>query len=423
MARTKVFRDPIHKNIQFDKTYEPDALAIRLLGTPQVQRLRHIRQLALANNVYHGAEHSRFSHTLGVAHLAREMYRSAALNSGKATDEGDLVIVTAAALLHDVGHPPFSHAVEQILGVNHEDLTVRSIEGDTPVRELLFEYGGNELIAAISAHVLGASDAPTAAIISSQLDADRMDYVLRDGYHAGIPNAQYDADRILQLVGFDDTGLVFDERATIAIEGYFVARYHLYLQLYYHRTNRAAEVILRSTLNRARVLATEGIDLGVDATLSKLFTDHATDAALLLTDHDLWAAFRAWESHPDPILSDLARRLLYRDLLKSIDVPAAEVSRLYEQKPTIDELCRNAGFDPTYYSVIDRARDNPYKVVDVTAGDDAQISIRMVDQFGSPYSLENRSGVIQALQDAAYQKFRICIPAEVRDEVLKQLTR
>jgi uncharacterized protein len=236
MARNKVFRDPIHRNIEFDHGYGPDALALRLLATPEVQRLRHVRQLALASQVYHGAEHSRFSHTLGVTDLARRMYRNAVLNCGDPVTDEAMAVVTASALLHDVGHPPFSHAVEAILDVDHEELTVRAIYDETAVRTTLLDFGGEAFVETIASHITGDSDQATASVISSQLDADRMDYVLRDGYHAGVPNSQFDVDRILQMSHIDESGLVFDYRATTAIEGYFIARYHLYLQLYYHKT-------------------------------------------------------------------------------------------------------------------------------------------------------------------------------------------
>jgi uncharacterized protein len=417
MARNKVFRDPVHKNIEFDHTYGPDALALRLLDTPQVQRLRRVRQLALASQVYHGAEHSRFSHTLGVTHLARALYRNAALNSNRTVSEEAMAVVTASAVLHDVGHPPFSHAVEKVLGVDHEKLTVRAVLNDTPVRDILLDFGGEDFADQVASHVTGESDAETAGVVSSQLDADRMDYILRDGYHAGVPNAQFDVDRILQMSHVDHTGLYFDYRATTAIEGYFISRYHLYLQLYYHKTNRAAEVILRSAFQRARDLTRSGTDLGVDETLQTLFSegDEAVEAAQILTDHDMWYALRCWRDHEDEILADLSRRLLDRHLFKSLEIE--DIESYYERKEDIDDLARSKEYEPSYYVHVDKASDSPYKLVDVTAGDDPHVSIRMKGEGGDWYSLERKSVLVQGLQRDAYRKLRVCVPGEIRDDV------
>jgi uncharacterized protein len=423
MARTKVFRDPVHRNIQFDRRSAPDSLALSLVDATEVQRLRHIRQLALANFVYHGAEHSRFSHTLGVAHLAKRLYRAACANASRPEDDTELAIVLASAVVHDIGHPPFSHAVESILDVDHEEVTAAVLRGDTEVNKILLDHGGTEFVERVAAHVTGESDEPTAGLISSQLDADRLDYVLRDGYHAGVPNAHYDLERIVQMVSMDDSGLLWDDRAKTAIEGYFIARYHLYLQLYYHKTNRAAEVVLSRLLKRAAKVVAEDGHLEIDGDTAQIFGKYRVGAAAKLTDHDLWSAFRLWRSHDDPILRDLSNRLYARRLFKSIDIRADNVQELWDKHDDLKALARSAGFDPEYYIVVDKAKDTPYKLVGPTTGDDPATSVRLVNAAsGSCEFLEHRSGLTKQLQDEAYQLLRLCLPAELKSDAIHILT-
>ncbi len=414
--KLKVFRDPIYTNISFDTTNDLYQLVLRLLDTPQVQRLRHIRQLALGNTVYHGAEHSRFSHTLGVVHLAKQMYDNAILAGEHTPNETEYATVLASAMLHDIGHPPFSHAVEKVLGVRHEKLTLKLIQEPSEVNDILNEYGGDEFIDSVSRHIDGKSDAPTTAIISSQLDADRLDYVLRDGYHAGVPNARFDLHRILQTVELDNSGLVFGQRSVYAIEGYFIARYHLYLQLYFHKTNRAAETILRSVLRRAKYLRDKEVDLGpLDPAVIMMFSDKGTDVALRLNDHDLWSAFRIWCKHEDPILQDLSRRLLTRQYFKTMDINP--ITFYEEQKPHIDELASQQGFDPEYYIVVDSAKDTPYQIASITSHDDPITSIRIRDDKGKVGALENHSPLIRQLQEQVTNRVRVCYPEQIREDV------
>lgn len=425
MQSDKVFRDPVHVNINFSRTSNCDNILLKLIDSPQVQRLRHVRQLAVANAVYHGAEHSRFSHSLGVTHFARRFCNALKKKYPHNFTENDEIVVMVSALLHDTGHPPFSHAVEKTIGVDHEDMTIRTIKGSTEVNKILDSEIGGELIDKICSHITGTSDDKTASIISSQLDADRMDYLLRDGYHAGVPNSQFDYERIIQLTELDNDGLLYDYRALFAIEGYFMARFHLYQQLYYHKTVRAYEVVLRNALKRAKFLLDSGSDLGqIDDKLKDLFRTNSPDSALKLSDHDLWMAFRVWQEHEDAILSDLSKRLFNRRPFKSIEVPTDKLTDYYNNdKDKITELAKNNNLDPDYYIILDTAKDTPYKVLNTTSSDALFTSVRLKKYDGSIDTLEHISNVIKMLQDNNYQKNRICFPGELRDEISKILTK
>lgn len=418
--RPRVFRDPVHGNVEFSRTLPWDVLGLALIDTAEVQRLRRVAQLGLANLVYHGVEHSRFTHTLGVTHLAKRLYRASCDHSGRPQDDRELAIVVAAALLHDIGHPPFSHAVEKELGVRHEKATVAILRGSTLINEELRRFGGDAFVDAVASHIEGASDAPTVDIISSQLDADRLDYLLRDGFHAGVPNSQYDLERIIQMAGIDDDGLYFDQRGQFAIEGYFLARYHLYLQLYYHKTVRAAEVMLRAVIRRAKGLANCGASLGqISPALERLCRTSTIEDATAVSDADMWAAFGVWCGHEDAILRDLSQRLLYRNLFRIIEIPKDSVPKFYEKwLPQIRDIAGTNRFDPDFYVLPDTASDTPYKVADYGTS----TSIRIVDDAGRAHLLEALSGITGALQEAAYQKVRCCFPLELRPDVQRVMS-
>jgi HD superfamily phosphohydrolase len=323
----------------------------------------------------------------------------------------------AAALLHDTGHPPFSHAVEKELGVSHEDVTVHLLRSDTEVHRILIKYGGDALVEAVAGHIDGTVDAPTVDLIHSQLDADRLDYVLRDGYYAGVPNSQYDLERIVQMVQRDDNGLCFDRRAQYAIEGYFTARYHLYLQLYYHKTVRAGEALLRSAIRRAGTIAKSGAEMGsINPALLNLLVEGRAEASVLVSDADLWAAFAVWaESSGDTILKDLSRRLLNRELFRAIDIDVKTFPKLaHKLLPVAQDISRAAGLDPDYYVVVDTYGDTPYKFADY----DVVESVRIVDSHERSIRLETLSGLVTALQSEAYNNIRCCLPFEIREKVL-----
>lgn len=420
MRHIRGFRDPVHTTISFDLQDPAETLALRLIDTPELQRLRHVRQLGLANLVYHGVEHSRFSHTLGVMHLARRFFRSALDILGEAVDNREYALVLAAAVLHDVGHAPFSHALEKVLGVRHEKVSVLVIKDDTNVHRLLSEFGGDKFVEDVADHIEDASDKRSVSVISSQLDADRADYILRDGYYAGIPNAQFDLERIVQKTRLDSDGLIFEQSAQQAIEGYFIARYHLYIQLYYHRTVRSAEALLRAAIRRARDLRADGRHLGEIGMLKRLFAaEPDLNLAARLTDEELWAAFRYWAVEAeDRILRDLSHRLVNRQLFKAEDFPAADVAFAVERLPAIKEVAGRRGLEPDYYVLFDTAKDTPYKLTDPTAGSGSKAT-RLRGEKGEISALEVRSGIVKALQDEAYQMNRVCFPEEIRHDVRK----
>jgi HD superfamily phosphohydrolase len=342
--------------------------------------------------------------------------------TGEPVDDAEFATVLSAAILHDVGHAPFSHALEQVLGIRHEKISAYVVGGDTAVNTRLLEYGGQEFVTDVTNHITDAADDRTISIISSQLDADRADYILRDGYFAGVPNAHFDLERIILKSRLDDRGLLFDQSAEQAIEGYFIARYHLYRQLYFHRTVRSAEALMRSIIKRARDVKREGGDLGEVGPGKALFDEKPDiEIAARLTDAELWTAFRLWaSSSSDKILQDLSSRLINRVLFQTVLIPAGDVFNVIDAKvPEIREVAKRKDFNPEYYVLTDAAKDTPYKITDPGMGEPGK-AIRLRDRTGTKViSLETSSGIIKALQDEAYQIVRICFPKELSDDVFK----
>jgi HD superfamily phosphohydrolase len=341
----KVFRDPVH-----DAIVIRDPLFLALVDTPEFQRLRRIRQLGLAYGTYPGAEHSRFSHSLGTYHLACLVAERLAL----APEERRLL--SLAALVHDLGHGPFSHVWERtpLAAGAHEEWTWRIIRGPSRVAELLSREEGlkEELLS-----LLRGEGGALGSLISGPLDLDRMDYLLRDALFTGATYGRFDVRRLVSSLVREGGEILVEEKGLASVEEYLLARYFMYWRVYFHKTIRAHEIVLSSLLLRAR-------DLGREARSSPPLTsflqgEPRLEDFLLLDDGDIFQAAKEWAGDPDPWLSDLARRFLERRLLKPVfplpveEVPpdlVGEVKRLVEER----------GFPPRYYFAADRALDLAY---------------------------------------------------------------
>src|SRR5688572_15453133 len=248
----RIYRDSVHNIIRL-KTDTPDGELIgRLVDSAEFQRLRRVRQLGLAHFAYQAAEHSRFTHSLGTFHLATRIL--AKLRSKYEIAFEDQTAIRVAALLHDLGHGAFSHVLESILGFHHEDFTVEAVlSDDTEVASILRDYSPE--LAPRVADIIRGSFRPMALaqLVSSQLDVDRMDYLLRDSLMTGVKYGVYDLEWIIKSIEINeaDDQLYVSARGLYAVEDYLQARYYMFRQVYFHRTLRAAEIILQSLLRRA----------------------------------------------------------------------------------------------------------------------------------------------------------------------------
>lgn len=422
MAR-QIYRDPVHNIIALDRDDRECRLLMDLIDTPEVQRLRRVRQLGLAVYAYAGADHSRFSHSVGVMHVARRILGR--LSRDHPIDPWDRLVTAAAALLHDVGHWPFSHVVEDIVGERHERWSARLVEDpDGGVHRRLAALDPR-LPAAVVDRVRHAGKPRFLAdLVASQLDADRFDYLLRDSLMTGVTYGHYDLEWILETLVVDPAGdrVVVHEKGHLAVVAYLQARHHMYQQVYFHKTVRAADVMLKALLDRAVDLARAGALAfpAADAPLARALAGHAalgTRDFLALDDAALLYAMRVWAGDRDPVLSDLAARLLERRLFKTVEVPPARYRDLPVLAGEAGEVIRRAGGDPRYYLQVDRAADTPYR----TYGPESEASpggtIAVYRPNRSPAFVEIRdlSPAVEGLARDRRDIIRLCFPERVGD--------
>ena len=224
----KVFKDPIHGFVRVT-----DMLIWQLIETPEFQRLRRIKQLGGTHIVYPTAEHSRFSHSLGVYFIARRMIDILS-KQGTVFSETDRMLVLCAALLHDLGHGPFSHSFESVLGIDHEEFTRRILLEDTQINRLLESYASGFSKKVSDVIEKTYPDQLIVSLISSEIDADRLDYLLRDSYFTGTPYGEIDLERILRTMRVENGKVVFKYSGMHALEDYLFSRYQMYWQVYLH---------------------------------------------------------------------------------------------------------------------------------------------------------------------------------------------
>lgn len=349
---TKVLRDPIHSYIHVDLQVVWDCI-----NAKEFQRLRRIHQLGGNFQVYHTAEHSRFAHSLGVYEIVRRMVNEVSELS-EVLSEYEKATVMLAGLLHDIGHGPFSHAFEAISSVKHEEFTERVILEDTEIHRILSEVNPNlpKEVASIISYT--HPNEYLNQIVSGQLDADRMDYLLRDAYFTGTSYGNFDLERVIRTLRVKDKKIVVKESGIHTVEDYIMARYHMYWQVYYHPVARSYESILTMLFHRMKEVYKTNPGLIQEC---KMFIPFLIDKIPTVQDHfklDEAAAlygFTLLSESPDPILSDLSSRLLNRRLFIYATLHNdGEVSNIMRD-------VEKRGYDPKYYVTSDAAYQRPYQ--------------------------------------------------------------
>lgn len=349
----RTYHDPLHGAIALSYADPVEALLIRLIDTPAFQRLRRIRQLGPASLTFHGAESSRFTHSLGVLAITRRAFdRLARLHPQLGAHRP---VVLCAALLHDIGHGPFSHTGEDIFGSHHEHWTERILHESPPVRQLLTTFDP-PLVEQISLVYRQKYPVPLVwQLVSSQLDCDRLDYLMRDGYFTGTSYGRIDLDRILMAMNYDPVTeqLVIAGKGLAAVEHYLIVRYFMYAQVYNHPKNLAATWILEQALMRARELLQVG-QLDADDTVSLWLMggcDHLPlDQYLAADDGVFHYHLQRWQRHADPVLSDLCRRYVDRDLFKALDVTLMPETDRLKLLETVRKWLTQLGLEAPYYA-------------------------------------------------------------------------
>ncbi len=417
----RIYRDSVHNIIRVNTDLPEGQLVVSLIDTPEFQRLRRIRQLGLAYFAYQAAEHSRFTHSLGAFHLAGRMVAKLRLKYDIPEDAQTAVRI--AALLHDIGHGPFSHVIESILDFHHEQFTIDAVlSPDTEIGRLLKKYSpdlANDVASIISGDFRHRA---LAQLVSSQLDVDRMDYLLRDSLMTGAKYGIFDLEWIIKSIEINESGdhLYVSAPGIYAVEDYLQARYYMYRQVYFHRTLRSAEAILRVLLSRALYLFKSGAPVwnSIGTPMDKILGGNRLGLKehLELDDTDVMFSIKQWQHSGDAILSDLAKRFLNRRLFKAfdLDMPEADRDSFIADAKTI---VAGAGLDPDYYFVEDRAGNVPYSFYSKDTADPKNL-IFVEEGFSRPAIREISvvSPAIRGLQKG-YSIHRICFPAELKDKI------
>lgn len=354
LEEVKVFKDPVHRYVRVS-----DQVIWDLIATSEMQRLRRIKQLGATNLTFHGAEHSRFNHSLGVYEIVRRIVKK--MESRSEWNSNERLVCLCAALLHDLGHGPFSHSFEKVFSLDHEKFTKNIILGNTEVNQVLSKVGLDfpEKVASVINKTY--HDKLVTSIISSQIDADRMDYLLRDAFYTGVSYGNFDMERILRVMRPTEKRVVIKSTGMHAIEDYIMSRYQMYWQVYFHPVTRSAEVILTKIFHRVKYLFEDNYVFKEHPTLLEgLFkNDIAVEDYLALDEAVVYYYFQRWQYEKDPILKDLAERFVNRRLFKYKEFDFNSHLNIFKQ---LKDLFIEAGIDPDYYLVIDSSKDLPYDV-------------------------------------------------------------
>jgi HD superfamily phosphohydrolase len=429
---TMILRDPVHGLISF----EADEFAIvpRLMQADEVQRLRRIRQLGLTSLAYPGADHTRFSHAIGAAHVMtrfigrlRQIDRELPVHQ-RVTPEQATVAV-AAAFLHDLGHGPLSHLFEDALpgGPSHETWTVRLIlDPSSAVHHILTEHDAR--LPEHVAEMIGGRHALAflSNTVSGTFDVDRCDYLLRDAHFTGVSYGSFDLDWLVRSLRLgrapkngDAPRLAVDGvKGLPAIESFVLARLFMFQQVYFHKASRASEWHFSRILARIRRLLEDGVHIEpMPPAIRSLLRD--ADAPLgdylALDDNVLWNALANWRDARDSVLRDLCQRLYARKLFKTLELFGEECSpgRYRELLEFARERARQSGLDPEYYVGLDEAVDVPF--------DSAKEQLEVIFPDNVARSPRDVSFVLGRLSGETLTRTRLVFPKELRADVLAHL--
>ena len=356
----KIINDPIYGFITID-----NSLLFDIINHPWYQRLRRIYQMALAQTVYPGAVHTRLHHSLGAYHLISLALTELQNKNIDITAE-ECTAAKAAILLHDIGHGPFSHALENVLipNVHHETIGLQIMH------RLNAEFDGR-LSTAISIFTDQYHKKFLHQLISGQLDVDRMDYLTRDSFFTGVSEGVIGYDRILKMLTVHNGQLMIEEKGLYSVEKFLVARRQMYWQVYLHKTVLAAEKMIVKIIERAREIYADYPDLKLNATLDYFFesysemNDEALEKFCLLDDYDVMFAVKKWSNHSDKILSTLCRSLLNRNLYKCrLQTNAFDENEVEEKRKQVAKALNLSMHEASYFIFTGEAMNTTYTLKD-----------------------------------------------------------
>lgn len=403
--KRKIINDPVYGFLSL-----PDDFIYDLVEHPWFQRLRNIRQLGLSVYVYPGATHTRFQHSLGSMYLlsrAIETLKTKGVSISKEEEEAALI----AILLHDIGHGPYSHALEHTLvrEIPHEKMSLLMMQ------ELNKQFNGR-LSLAISVFEGSYKRRFLSELISGQMDMDRMDYLRRDSFFTGVIEGEVGSDRLIHMLNVHDNKLVVDEKGIYSVEKFLIARRLMYWQVYNHRTVLSAEQLLIALLERARKVTSGGNTLFASPSLAFFLDDSyslkTTDEILAsftsLDESDILSAAKVWITQSDTVLSDLSRRFVNRDLLAiELQNEPFEESRVRALKKMAEDLLGLSNEEVNYYVFTGEVYNQAYAP--------GKVDVRILLKNGEVRDITTVSDIFdhKALSERVTKSF-LCYPKECR---------
>ncbi|OEF96844.1 HD domain-containing protein [Desulfuribacillus alkaliarsenatis] len=444
----KAFRDPVHNLIRFDKDSQIERMILDIIDSKEFQRLRHIRQLGFSFFTYPGAEHTRFAHSLGATHLMKRFIEQIERTKNKhvnvtideITDQRALAL--CAAILHDIGHGPFSHALEKMITVdkvNHEKWSVQIIKGNTEVNQILESYKSgfaNEV-----AEVIERTHNSRAIVklLSSQLDTDRIDYLLRDSMLTGAGYGTFDLEWLIHVLRIGkvgdhiEVGLDLEKGLNIA-EDFVMARYYMYQNVYFHKTTRCAEQFAMKIFARVQQLRASGYFIEMPYELEKLLSAKDLQEVLQLypyylglTDFKVWYYIDKWCNSDDLVLSGLCKQLLGRDLYK--EFVTKEGFDSYKSIINLANLYEKEHGIPVEYILLeDDSHSSAYKDNYISSkakqdeGQEAEATeqIFLFDKSGEAAELSQVSRIINEIRNNKIRFKRVFVPKDFRNLYIKK---
>lgn len=405
--KLKIFNDPIYGFITI-----PNSLIYDLIQHPYFQRLRRISQMGLSYLVYPGAHHTRFHHALGCMHIMQKAVQTLQFKGIVISEEEENALYIAI-LLHDIGHGPFSHAMEHSIveEVHHEEISLKFMNA------LNLEFDG-KLDLAIQIFKGEYHRKFMLQLISSQLDMDRMDYLKRDSFYSGVAEGNINSDRLIQMLNVKNDVLVIEEKGIYSVEKFLIARRLMYWQAYLHKTSVVAELTLTKILKRAKELTQKGVSLNCSEPLSFFmnnkinmvsFDENVLKIFALLDDYDVLGAIKSWQFHSDFVLSSLCKMIINRDLLKIVMLDEKPDSiKLENFKNKLVELYPITDKEVTYFVFKGKLKNQAY------------------NKENEPISMLKKDGTIESLVDSSDQlqvkalskavtKYFMCFPKVLLD--------
>ncbi|OEH93280.1 HD domain-containing protein [Bacillus solimangrovi] len=407
LSEEKVFKDPVHRYV-----HVRDLLIWDLIGTKEFQRLRRVRQLGTSYLTFHGAEHSRFNHSLGVYEIIRRIIDR--FEGYENWNRNERLLCLAAALLHDVGHGPFSHSFEKVFSLDHEEWTRKIILGNTQVHEVLQRVSADfpEKVADVINKTY--ENKLVVSLISSQIDADRMDYLQRDAYYTGVSYGHFDMERILRVMRPTEEQAVIKKTGMHAVEDYIMSRYQMYWQVYFHPVTRSAEVILTKIFKRVKELYKTGYSFLYEPIHFYAFfeEDVSLQDYLRLDESIVLFYFQMWQEEKDEILRDLCQRFMNRKLFKYAEFNPINLAQWEELK----NLFRVAGLNTDYYLVMDSSSDLPYDFY--RPGEEGErVPIYLSMPNGELRELSRESEIVESISGKTRTDHKLYFPEDKINEL------